>query len=118
MAFRLVILLELSIVCLAAPAWADLNAGWDAYRSGDYATALREWRPLAERGDVRAQAMLGGLYHDGKGVPQDYAHARQWFLKAAVQEFADAERYLGDFYLHGLGVEYDPVRPCTGSVGP
>ncbi len=35
---------------LTAPA----RAGWDeanaAYRRGDYATAIREWRPLAERG--------------------------------------------------------------------
>lgn len=59
------------------------------------------------RGCPRSSFAWGGLYHDGKGVPQDYAHARQWFLKAAAQEFADAERYLGDFYLHGLGVEHD-----------
>ncbi len=35
---------------LPAPAWAGLDAGMAAYNRGDYATALREWRPLAERG--------------------------------------------------------------------
>ena len=27
----------------------DLQKGLDAYKSGDYATALREWRPFAEQ---------------------------------------------------------------------
>ena len=31
---------------------ADYQKGWDAYDSGDYATALREWEPLAEQGDA------------------------------------------------------------------
>ena len=26
---------------------ADLQKGWDAYKNKDYATALREWKPLA-----------------------------------------------------------------------
>ena len=42
--------LVLSFVFLAAPAWADYQAGMDAYNLADYATALREWRPLAELG--------------------------------------------------------------------
>jgi hypothetical protein len=32
----------LSIVCLATLAWADFQAGMDAYLRGDYATALNE----------------------------------------------------------------------------
>ncbi len=35
---------------LTAPAWAGFDEGEEAYKRGDYATALREWRPLAERG--------------------------------------------------------------------
>ena len=38
---------------------ADFQAGLDAYKSGDYATALKEWRPLAEQGDASAQFALG-----------------------------------------------------------
>ena len=40
----------------AGVSWsADLQKGWNVYRGGDYATALREWKPLAERkrGDRR-----------------------------------------------------------------
>ncbi len=50
MSLRFTIALVLSFVCLAAPTWADYKAGEDAYNGGDYATALREWRPLAEQG--------------------------------------------------------------------
>ena len=35
------------LVVLAAPAWADWDEGVAAYDRGDYATALREWRPFA-----------------------------------------------------------------------
>jgi uncharacterized protein len=31
---------------------ADFQKGLTAYNSGDYATALREWKPLAEQGDA------------------------------------------------------------------
>jgi TPR repeat protein len=43
---------------------------------GDYATALREWTPLAEQGHAKAQTILGAMYKEGKGVPKDivYAH--------------------------------------------
>ncbi len=33
---------------------SDYQAGLDAYARGDYATALKEWRPLAEQGDAFA----------------------------------------------------------------
>jgi len=34
---------------------ADFQKGVTAYESGDYATALREWMPLAKQGDAGAQ---------------------------------------------------------------
>ena len=34
---------------------ADFQKGVAAYKSGDYASALREWEPLAEQGDADAQ---------------------------------------------------------------
>ena len=40
---------------------ADFQKGANAYRSGDYATALREWRPLAEQGDEIAQTSVGWI---------------------------------------------------------
>ncbi len=66
---------------LAAPAGFDEGAA--AYNRGDYATAIRVWRPLAEQGNANAQSMLGLLYGKGQGVPQDYAQAHMWYNLAA-----------------------------------
>jgi len=106
-ALRFPVALVLSIVCLVAPAWADFKAGENAYRHGDYATALREWQPLAKRGHAVAQYNLGLLYANGQGVPKDDAQARQWYEKAAVQGHADAQVNLGSLYDYGRGVPQD-----------
>jgi TPR repeat protein len=107
MSLRFPIAVVLSIVFLAAPAWADYQAGMEAYNRGDYATALREWRPLAELGLAPAQFNLGLLYANGQGAPQDYVQARQWYEKAAIQGDALAQLNLGDIYGNGNGVPKD-----------
>jgi len=110
MALRFPIALVLSVICLAAPAWADYQAGVDAYNSGNYATALRELRPLAEQGDPRAQFRLGSLYENGDGVPRDFAKARLWYEKAAAQGEAKAQFYLGIQSAYGEGGPLDLVQ--------
>ena len=110
MPLRFPIALALSLVCLVVPAWADYQAGMDAYNRGDYATALREWRPLAERGDPSAQFRLGSLYENGDGVPRDFATARQWYEKAAAQGDAKAQFYLGIQSAYGEGGPLDLVQ--------
>jgi TPR repeat protein len=68
--------LALAILALVAPAHAEpFEDGQAAYGRGDYATAMRLWRPLAEQGHAVAQSNLGFLYRTGKGVPQDDAEA-------------------------------------------
>ncbi|MDZ4853763.1 MAG: tetratricopeptide repeat protein [Nitrospirota bacterium] len=104
---RLSIVLVLSLVYLALPAWADFQAGMDANNREDYATALREWRPLAEQGDALAQYHLGLLYRKGRGVPQDDVQARQWYAKAAAQGQAKAQFHLGTLYFNGEGATKD-----------
>jgi TPR repeat protein len=106
-AIRFPVALVLSVVCLTAPAWADFKAGEDAYHRGDYATALREWQPLAEQGHAAAQYNLGLLYANGQGVPKDNVQARQWYEKAAVQGHAEAQVNLGILYDYGRGVPQD-----------
>ena len=73
---------------------ADLTKGMDAAQRGDYATALREWKPLAEQGNTRARFYLGVMYDKGRGVPQDYKTAVKWFRLAAEQGDADAQTNL------------------------
>jgi uncharacterized protein len=77
----LALLLSLQVAdpCFAGPI-EDADA---ATKKGDYATALKLLRPLAERGDPAAQTNLGAMYLGGQGVPQDYATALTWYRKAA-----------------------------------
>ena len=64
--------------------WAgDFDKGIKAWGRHDYATALKEWRSLAEQGNARAQFGLGFLYYYGKGVTQDKTEALKWYRKAA-----------------------------------
>ena len=89
---------------------ADYQKGVTAYESGDYATALREWTPLAEQGNANAQYNLGAMYTKGKGVSQDYKTAVKWYRLAAKQGFALAQGNLGAMYAFGNGVLKDYVR--------
>jgi uncharacterized protein len=78
-----------------------------AYKKGDYATALRLIRPLAEKGDADAQVNLGVMYANGRGVPQDYAAAVSWYRKEAAQGDAQGQTELGLMYHLGRGVPQD-----------
>ncbi len=95
---------------LAAPAWAGYQEGIDAYKRGDYDTAMKEWRPLAEQGDAEAQWFLGSMYYQGKGVPQDDQEAVRWYRQAADQGDAYAQNTLAYMYEHGRGVPRNYVR--------
>ena len=68
-----------------------IQKGLTAYKSGDYATALREWTPLAKYGNAAVQYNLGTMYQNGQGVPQDYKTAVKWFKLAAEQGNAYAQ---------------------------
>ncbi|MDE3051735.1 MAG: sel1 repeat family protein, partial [Nitrospirota bacterium] len=107
MSRRFPIVLVLSLVCLAAPAWADYGAGEDAYHRGDYATAFRELTPLAENGDPSSEYFLGLMYVKGEGVPQDFKQAEYWLFLAAEQGHAQAQDNLGAMYANGLGLPVD-----------
>ena len=101
------VLVLVFLAWFAALAIADFDAGMAAYERGDYATALRERKPLAEQGDAVAQAGLGFMYEKGKGVPQDYAEALRWYRLAAEQGHAIAQVNLGTIYYQGWGVPQD-----------
>ena len=74
---------------------------------GDFASALKEWQPLADKGVAEAQYNLGLLHAKGQGVPQDSAQAVKWYRKAADQGFVEAEFNLGLMYSGGEGVPKD-----------
>lgn len=79
----------------AGAASADIKSGIDAWASGRYDAAVKEWRPLAEKGDADAQYNMGQAYKLGRGVPSDLKLAQTWYEKAAQQGHQPAQANLG-----------------------
>ena len=78
---------------------ADFQKGLSAYDKGDYATALRVFKPLAEQGDAGAQSLLGTMYEFGEGVPENIKTALKWYRLAADQGVARAQKRYGELVL-------------------
>ena len=94
----------------SGPAAASMSEGVAAYQSGDYFRAVQQWRPLAERGDPKAQTALGLAYYHGQGVPQDWGEAAVWYRRAAEQGYPYAQGLLGYLYFLGQGVHQDYIE--------
>ena len=89
-------LIGTALVAMTAPAAAvDVRAGVEAYQRGDYARALAEWRPLADKGDADAQFNLAQAYKLGRGVPANLDTALGLYRKAALQNHEEAGALLG-----------------------
>lgn len=113
-AFRLsAAAIGLSGLLLTSIAAADGVAGFEAYEKGDYATALKEFMPLAESGQASAEAAVGQMYFEGKGVKPDPKEAARWLEPAATKGNARAQFLLGKLYLSGEGVALDPVKAAA-----
>jgi len=93
----------------AAPACADYVAGMAAFERGDYKTALRELKPLAEKGVAKAQCYLAAMYGSGAGVPQDDKESMRWYRLAANQGYDEAQLNLGLLYDTGQRLPQDYV---------
>jgi uncharacterized protein len=98
----------LLFLSLAAPSAAGpLEDAMAAYERGDYATALRLFRPLADQGVASAQFNLGLMYANGRGAPQDDAEAVKWYRRGANQGDAASQTAVGNMYHLGRGVPQD-----------
>ncbi|HET7709387.1 MAG TPA: SPOR domain-containing protein [Sphingomicrobium sp.] len=73
----------------------SVTAGIKAWQSGDYATAVANWRPLAEKGDADAAFNLGQAYRMGRGVMLNLGAAQTWLERAAKADHLDAQTTLG-----------------------
>src|SRR6185437_15074068 len=76
-------------------------------RAAKRAALVQQILAKAERGDPVAQAEMGYLYENGRGVPPDYAKALDWYMKSANQDSAEGEQALGSMYYDGRGVPVD-----------
>jgi TPR repeat protein len=99
--------LAVSVLLMAQHAHADFAAGMQAYKSKDYATALSELKPQAEAGNNIAQNIVGVMYMNALGVPNDDAEAMKWFRLAANNGYNVAQTNVGFLYEKGRGVAQD-----------
>ena len=102
---KLLFLLVLTVISSSVVRADNYNDGIKAYEKKDYATALKLWRPLAIKGDVSAQSILGLMYQDGQGVKRDYKEAIKWYEKAAEQGDVSAQ--------FNLALMYDNGKDCV-----
>lgn len=74
----------------------------------DYTKEIKkcvEWiRAAAIDGNPEGQAILGEMYSEGLGVPENQETAVKWYRKAAMQGNDGAQYYLGECYYLGKGV--------------
>ena len=71
----------------------DFAKGFAAYQTGDFATALKEWRPLAEQGNANAQSNLGLMYEYGRGVLQDNILSHMWYNIASANGYKKSSEW-------------------------
>lgn len=88
----------------------DFHDGMQAYRDGNYQTALTIWKALADDGMVESQYNLGLLYYGGKGVERDPERAHDWYLRAATGGFPRAQYKVAEMYESGDGIRADLPR--------
>ncbi len=95
-----------AIACAAAIGGAVVT--WHTYKKVSHQRKLvasaNAARAQAERGDAKAESLLGHMYYHGQGVPQNYVEAFRWYSKAADQGDAKAEYAIGYMYRRGEGV--------------
>ncbi len=96
-----------ALACLAALmiyGCAGKDEGLVAYKRGDFAGALKEYR---HENGPSADFALGVMYYKGEGVTRDPAKAAMFFRKAAEQGHAGAQYNLALMYKLGVTVPRD-----------
>jgi hypothetical protein len=98
---------------IALVAWqirlANSTAAEDI-QSGRYAAALAKLQPNAEAGDPWSQNQLGNLYMLGLGTEVNIDEALKWYMRSALNNWADAQINVSLMYRYGRGVKLDLVR--------
>jgi TPR repeat protein len=109
MTIRIMVAALLLALSAASTQAATFRDGLAALGRHDDAAAARIIVPLAERGNARAQSLLGYMFANGRGVPQNYVESAYWYRSASEQGDATGQYMLGLMYDKGHGVPQDYV---------
>jgi TPR repeat protein len=107
--FKLVAFSAILAMCGSLVIADDFDQGIIDFNKGDISAAVNDYSIAAEKGDTRAMVMLGRMYDEGQGVPQNYSEAFKWF-RQAVEHGADLSFNIAVIYQDGRGVLQDNVR--------
>lgn len=78
-----------------------------------YPDALNAYQKAASLRHNLALVNIGGLYEDGRGVPQSYQESMNYYLKASTNGSPLAAHYIGTLIENGLGVVKDESKAFT-----
>ncbi len=118
------LLLSVAVCVSCSGVSAGYYEGFEAYTRGDFESAMKEWKKVAEPGFslfgsgipddpeerqemADARYAIGLLYWNGKGVQQNYKAAAKWMKEAAALGHAEAQLKLGYMHINGQGVPRD-----------
>ena len=88
----------------------DLSSGIAAFTAKEFGRAMQLLSPLAEQGEPEAQFRVAIMHQNGLGVVANPERALVHMRAAASAGHALAQHGLGFMYLHGEGIERDPVE--------
>ncbi len=89
---------------------AQAVLGHTLYVQRSFKEAFKWTRIAAEKGDLKAQTMLGNMYARGYGIRQDDEKAVEWTLRAAESGDPVAQIGMAARYADGQGVPKDYVQ--------
>jgi TPR repeat protein len=82
----------------------DAEASRLQLRSNGQSVGVKAIKLIAERGDAKAQFLLGRMYENGSGTRESSTRAAKWYREAAEQNYAPAQYSLARLYAAGAGV--------------
>jgi TPR repeat protein len=93
-----------ALLLLSPPALAGWNEAQSALQRRDWPAAVRELKPLADGGHLKAQAQLGFMLLNGQGIEKNEAEGIRLLTAAADKNEPFAQFGLGGAYFQGKGV--------------
>jgi TPR repeat protein len=107
------------LFCAGGSALMGYNLATCQAGKKDPVTAFQDTLKAAEKGYVPAEAAVGMMYANGKGVQQNYAEAGKWWVKASEGGDLLAARHAWNLYRNGEGVDRNPTvaNPLAKLIG-
>jgi predicted esterase len=97
------------LYCMGGASLLGYNLGTGEPTQKEPALAFKYTLQAAEQGYVPAEAAVGMMYANGKGVEQNYAEAGRWWIAAAEGGHLLAAGNVSMLYRGGAGVRPDPA---------